>query len=1198
MNYKLSVQVRSHLKRSILTILSILLVVTDCFSQSGTVSGTGTVTYNTDGSVKVAGSKIFTSHISGANESVDNMLQLDVIHLYDCTADLTGGIKARMDGSGSVTLSLYSYDGSTATKKGALLYRIKSQSTSTGSFAGNPVDVPAPSGKGTIKSNKIKTLVSGCNAWIVNKTRVTGNLNLFKTTMAYIDGHVNPSVECPLNNQLKGNNYKLTQPVILEVSVQNATLMKEGLKWPGAVGRFDLADYFDATKALSVQVKVNGTVKQTYKAGNVDPTPLNLKMGDQVTYEVTYGGTDAPLIEGVAGVWIARFAGDLMYYCTPSVKPGEFNPWIGYDSRVHNMQLRNYKGDPDFQLKVPGWSKTGNVWTWNWTLQRRTDANKVKYQPSHVWIKYKTLASGVKQRNNQREGLNVQFLEYWQNGGGSSDFKEYKGIANYVMGFDDDELFYLNSQYHDAIQHPPLSGGGIAKLDSIPSRGMPEGYDQLYDEATGYPSQGFPLNRIISAYKKNREWVLNKNGSYHEYYNGYEIQDLGTDENHPDGTGNGNNKAPGTIRVKAGGQVVTIKMNVTSPLVQDKGFYGALEGNRWPAYFERNIPYTLLGLQGMSTAELDKFSMTYQGSDALGNLVSQEKKLKDLSASEKAAITSSGKWTATFDNSLPTYCAITVYYQSTPTAQKVKIAGKELKPLFMLFLGEKNLEGKGLGAKIWLNDFRNTQDAEYSVLRKFGNKSKFMKPEVRTYTFPVGTTTTFQAWDGDPHLTYDPGIEWFLSSRTLAKRIPDNYLDGTSPDVTFPFMRYYINGSEQTAGRKGKEFTYTWNTPGTYTLKVVYRIEGGLTAYQHKINIVDYPSAPKSLGKITARNLTAQEAIWLNITNPGDYRMFEVTDVYSQYAYKDGPRANTPYVNRWADYNDYASKYEWNRSAAPFVDNFIKTYNNRDWFWFYWALHYSSNWRDNLPNGLPGYVGNNQVTRVFTTELDIFDNSIAELFKKVTQARWQYTVPLVSFCDFQGDRMRTNPSCIYDLKYMFNNEDGAFSGNVILPDDPSKIQAPDITDEQKNKMELYYDLKSGKKTILNVKGMSSVYVNVRNVYGSKNVFIAETTYSPSATKSRIETPTEVEDVQTEDVRIWPTVLSENSNLYIQLNSTQDQHIHLKFVDMSGRLVGEQNYRACAGQSSYAYNVGPVSPGFYVVVITINNKTSVKKIIIK
>lgn len=1187
---------RIRIMSSLMGWLFLVFIPLNSFSQSGTITGSGTVQYNADGTVKVSGSKTFTSHISGVKENIDNMLQLDLISLYYEGTDLSGGIKANVETSGSITLSVFSCTNTSPPQKGALLYKKVLTSSSPTAYGGSPVSIPYPGGAGTIMSNQIKKLVNIGDAWLVNKSRSPNPLNLFTATMAYLHKEVNPLLETQLNNYLKGNNYKPLQPVIVQLSVKDATILRDGIKVPGMAQYFDLNNYFNDSKSLTVKVKINGIVKQTYKAGNLNPPPINCKMGDLITFDVTYNGNGAPKIEGVPGAWIARFAGDLMYYCTPSVTPGEFNPWIGYDSRVHNLQLRRYDGDPAFQMKVSDWNHpAGNSYSWSWTLQRRMDANKIKYQPSHVWIKYKTLKSGAKQRNNQREGLNVQFLEYWQ-GGQTSDFRSYQGNANYMMGFDDDELFYLNSQYHDAIHHPPLVG--IAKLDSIPSRGMPEGYDQLYDELTGYPVQGFPLNNIISAYKKNREWKLNHNGNYNVKYDGYEIQDLGTDEKHPDGAGAGNNKAPGTIYIRAGGQVVTIKTNVTAPVTNDLGFYGLLEGNRWPAYFEKKMPFTLSGLKGLSTDELNKFSMAYQGSDALGNLSSQVKLLKDLSTSEKTTISSTGKWITTFDNILPTYSAVTVYYQQSPTSKKVMIAGKELKSLFLLFLGEKNLEGKGLGAKIWLNDFRLTPTSEYTVRRKFGNTDKYMKPDVRTYTFPVGTTTTFEAWDGDPHLTYDPGIEWFLSSRTLAKRIPENYLDGTAPGVVSPYLKYYINGSEQTTGRSGKDWTYTWNTPGTYTLKVVYRIEGGLTSYQHKINIIDYPSIPPTKGRIAWRHLTPKEKSFLKISvsDTAEVRMFEITDVYSQYMYKDGPRANTPYVNRWADYNDYASQYEWNRSCSVYQTTFIDNYNNRDWFWYYWALHYSSNWRDKLPAGLPPYVADNQVTRVRTTELDVFSTQIAKLFRPLTQGKWQYTVPLVSYTDYQGDRMRTNPSCLYDLKYLWNNENGAFSGNPVLPTDPTKIQAPDITDDQKDKMELYYDLKSGKKIVLSVTSTPSIYVSVRNVYGQIDQFIADARYQPMDHRSLF---TSVETGMIQDsLIIYPNPVINGGRLNVRILAQRGGTANAYLMTTTGQRVGSWKWNYSIGGENYACNLSRLFTGEYILVVQLSDRTVSRKIMIK
>ena len=1084
---------------SVIIVAVLSLAFVPCYAQQGTISGPGEVTYNQDGTVTVDGTKVFTSHIINDGEDIDRMVIFDALGLFRLGADLSGGIKATVGHGGHVVLSVYAYDAKRVAGRGALLYRKTLYHTSTSEYAGDPDKVIFKGMR--IDTDNIKNMLlnAGTNFVEPSKMPAGDDLNLFRMSMAYLNGQVPPLLNSPLYNGLKGNNYQKLQPVIVETIVANATVMAHGLRFPGMVEEFDLANYFGGGRQMQVRMFVNGIARRTYSAGNLNPDPIDLVMGDSIRFEVTYKGNQAPTILGVPNVWIARFAGDLMYYCTPNTKPGEFNPWIGYDSRVHNMQVRQYSGDSQFRLKVPTWQKTNDIWSWGSTAKRRMNSSKKKYTAPHTWIKYKILKGGAKQRNNQREGLNIQFLNYWQNGL-NSNYSAYSGEAKYVMGFDDDELFYMNDQYYDAMYHPPYNGG-IAKLDSIPSRGMPEGYEQIYDLATGYPAQGFPLDIVITAYKKNREWNVASNKNYFDIYNGYEIQDIGTDEEHPFGIGAGNVTAPGLIKVRAGNQIVNITVDVKAPFTTDKGMYGNLSGNTWPAVFQPNIPYTLDGLTGMSVTELERFSMVYEGSDALGNISRQVRELKDLTLDQKKEISKSGKWTTTFNNSHPTYACVTAYYQRSPNYSKVIVAGKELKSIFLLFFGESKLEGKGLGAKIWLNDFRLNKTGDYTVPRQFGDKTKYMTPYVRTYTFPVNTTTTYEVWDGDPHLFYDSGTEWFLSSRTLAERIPDSYLDGTAPGVSEPYLKFYIDGVEQKTGRIGKTFTCKWTSPGEHMLRVTYLIDGGLTSYQHKINVVNYPTyAPlgKRLAKIEVRPLTQQEATWLKVSLPSPYRVFTVKDIYSEYEYKTGPRVYMPYINRWAEHNDFAAQFMWNKQNVEEVETFLHNYTYLGWFWRNWALHYSSNWRDHFPYGLPSYVPNEYVTRITTTQLNNFSYLLSNIFKDVRYAHWQATIPLVSYTDYQGNRMRTNPSCIYDVSYLWNNYSGAFSGKPFLPPSSTYIQAPDISDDDKGRQEFFLELESGRKAIFNIRGNGPIPIVVRNVYDVQNTFISELDYYPES----------------------------------------------------------------------------------------------------
>ncbi len=161
--------------------------------------------------------------------------------------------------------------------------------------------------------------------------------------------------------------------------------------------------------------------------------------------------------------------------------------------------------------------------------------------------------------------------------------------------------------------------------------------------------------------------------------------------------------------------------------------------------------------------------------------------------------------------------------------------------------------------------------------------------------------------------------------------------------------------------------------------------------------------------------------------------------------------------------------------------NFVNHYDFTTWFWDNWALHYSSNWRDKNPDGLPNYVPNNAVTRVNDLELDIFSDYIkAHLFTPTPVANWQSVVPLVSYTDYQGNRLRTNPSCIYDIHAVWDNQTGAFSGKPKIPSDPAAIQAPDISDDDKDRQELYHDLKSNRKFLL-TKATQTSYLAVYNV---------------------------------------------------------------------------------------------------------------------
>ena len=333
----------------------------------------------------------------------------------------------------------------------------------------------------------------------------------------------------------------------------------------------------------------------------------------------------------------------------------------------------------------------------------------------------------------------------------------------------------------------------------------------------------------------------------------------------------------------------------------------------------------------------------------------------------------------------------------------------------------------------------------------------------------------------------------------MAKRVKDSYLDGSDPDVSVPYLKYYVNDVEVTGGnRTAKKMTYTFNNTGSYDVKASYRNTSNLHT---QVVVVDYASDKK--GEYKIGTLPKEYITWLGLTTEEakGLKFARVSNLLSKFSYVDGYRAfNGKSVegkkNRWANFNDYAQNYKWERvrkgdtgygykedkktdvktlaNTHAKVQFYLNKYDEKvrkAWFWKDWALHYSSNWLRPLQNGLQGlppYVNRSQVDLIYDkgVKLSKYNSYISnKLFTPTPVAEWQYVVPLVSITYYQGVRVRTNPSCIYDLNKLFDNTVGAFSGVPNLPVDVNSIQAPDYADDYKNQQDFYHALKGNRIVI-------------------------------------------------------------------------------------------------------------------------------------
>ena len=911
---------------------------------------------------------------------------------------------------------------------------------------------------------------------------------------------------------------------------------------PGNVSSYltrnDLSNNAQALVKLTVNPGSSDSYSHNYRPGRDQPSDdASLELGDHITLEVAVPVQSGhafnednpdhyPELENFPHTWLAYFSGEALYQCEPSIQPGEWRPWLGYDSQVHGTAMRKY---PDgFVPKFYDWhvdtSKTGFViFRWTAKMTRRMDVDISSYSPVHTWPKQKT--SPVTQRNNQKEGLNMELLRAWsdhtQASHGIPDFSSYGG-DRILPGLDPDEFLYLRT-----------TGGtvtNIITLDGEPWKTVPNG------------EAGNPLNDIVTAYKKNRLWHVDS-VNYREVFGedyaagSYEIQDLGTSASAPNGNASGNNVAPGRIKVHlpsfAGGSTVNMRVNVEAPLHDDKGFYGNISGTVYPSVWEKGVSYLIRGL-GRSQAENYAVSFIYE--DSLGvrgyyNVFSENEPSR-----VRNSISSDGEWSVTLP-SMRGYGYYTVnlwFKNSNYTDSWTRIGGKELLDISLRFLGvpaglngvsESGYPGVALkespgdGAHIYLDDFLDGKHKDNSVWR-YG---RYGRVHARTYVFKQGDTTTFEVFDADPHTFTHRGTEWYMSSRTQAKQISDGKLIKSLKFYVDPVKSDGKVVEDNRIDGSGKKFTYEWNDPGIYQLKAVYR---GESSVAHQIVVIASSDTTYTQDhRINTRQLNDQEKRWLRsegviFDSTVDYHIAFVSNVYSKYRYINGPRMHTGrQVNRFHPGNDYADGYKW--EIAPLAhtaaysaytltsifapDNLGQAVGTGvgepAWLPTAFMRHTSEKNDNNEP--MPDDIANGPVSvSRFSNLRSSQEQRINDLFNDVPEP-WQVRLPWISFVtdpnpygssDILSYRVRTNIKVIYDMRAFFDNGRGAFSGNPVNPANGDYsyenlkrlgIYLHLMDDDPKLKRQFFQNLATGRAIVYGAEGRLSIRVsNARSPVGN------------------------------------------------------------------------------------------------------------------
>ena len=812
---------------------------------------------------------------------------------------------------------------------------------------------------------------------------------------------------------------------------------------------------------------------------------------------------------------MARAAGESKYYCTPSIKPDQYKPFLGYDSQVHGVALRKHPNPDKKKTPAVSYDKDMGLYKWSWIAQRRMDTSikdNSQLQSENIsFEKYKTAQNlGVKefpigggekvdkQRNNQREGYNMQLLYAWQK---NTTYENYDG-PKFILGTDPDEIVYVGGNGAKIPSIHTKTPDALLKIDVEEWKRLPEG------------ENSDPICEMVTAYQKNREHVIGKDPSKVPFYDGYEILDKGNYREYSitgvkdtkpcngkscvkffqDGVAKSddNNKAPGNFRF--GGSLqnnhMDIPVSLSSPQAFDSGFYGSIEGDQWPSEWQKNVPYSFTGLSGLSDDILNSLVMEYTHENELGILTKDTRYFRD-----GGTVDENGKWTEHFDLKGWGYNEITVYMQRRKNATMVPIAGMELLEVMVRFVSAPGSKWKDFSPTkfegIDLKDGRG--EGNYWYLRDANEDvsdnpiyGKPLDDINKAYTISKGDRIVFTALDSDPHTFFHYDVEWYLSERFMAKRLlPD--------DLKYRIHWFLAPVDHEGLGEfvhKGRWLDKTFDIPGKYRLTAVYGkdFDKNDDNYKHTRMSHEITVMPRTYGKVSHQDkgdieihpMSSDQISWLQANNPdagidASWRVAEIDNIFSKWTHVDGPRADPPNdkPNRYGLENDYNANFKWvsyyhdENRELKYEDSkkyFIND-SNLDWFPSNWIRHYSG-------NTLPKDMDVSQVPGKITSEKDAIDKALESSYPNNLPESWQWRLPWVSLTNWQGYRTRANIKTIFDMRKLFDNETGAFSGKGVnkSPEDYAKSVSnpiPKLTDKLKSKYDFYLDLLSGRKIVYN-----------------------------------------------------------------------------------------------------------------------------------
>ena len=707
----------------------------------------------------------------------------------------------------------------------------------------------------------------------------------------------------------------------------------------------------------------------TIKFADFDTSNLVVYEGDSVVFKI--GSSDNNRILGLTDIAIARWAGESIFMTEEDIKVTH-KPFLFFDSNVHGVKMRTYPESWKGKEKYPTWVYKNTITELEgskyWIANRRRDyliTDDLVNDDSNVALSaYKTAAefnstgfpnrnkfSGDNvslsiQRNNQKEGLNVELLDAYENG--------LSGVA----GLDPDELIYKNFNRSNIVDDLYAAYNDFTYVTKDKWKEIDSGDSDI--NATLIKSFGrmrkFIEDNIDLTYKGHE--ILDEN----LFINKNRITELIDDKtfyysrkqpmfNHkipivfnPLKTNKPLLHHKSKLSWKISSITNEINIAVLSPLEGKRidsdyddltdnarknpqvNFYGIIEGPTFVARNQENVRYSVENLPTYTEAP-GRFELVYTHEDSNGFLIETRNIVENNHNYVDITFGGGG------------YHEITLQYKRNKdeNATPVIIAGKELIDVDLRFIFSPDAKDGDDFSYNPARTFGDSPSGNYvGVERLYENKgsgkrwflddeSPFMKWDnyglnhgykdhnvVRTYVIDHNQNLTLSVLDADPHnfTHYQP--DWYLSERRLSKRVTDNELKNPNGQHKIEwFASTNVDFDNATSLGHGKHKTIT--PQSIYTsfkseifVKAVYN---NTSEIKVKFKIKDIASKQEDIIENTHENIGVVKSYPLSdnqfavfkamvgnntpeISGIDNFRIFAVQDLLSSYEYdKDnGPR--------------------------------------------------------------------------------------------------------------------------------------------------------------------------------------------------------------------------------------------------------------------------------------------------------------------